>query len=266
MNSARASSAAPAGLWGWAWSGALTGLLVGVLSMAPARWLAALVRQASNQQLEMNDARGTLWQGSTQLVFSGGEGSRDAVKLPGMLQWQMQPGWGGLSVQLRADCCTVQPLQLRFEPLGWDGLRLRLDDSQSHWPAGLLSGLGTPWNTMQPQGQLSFTSRALVLEWSPSRLQLAGTLQMDAKDISSRLSTLQPMGSYRVSLIGGAATRLQLETLEGSLQLSGQGQWYGHTLRFEGEASAAADRIDALSNLLNIIGRREGARSIIKVG
>ena len=37
-------------------------------------------------------------------------------------------------------------------------------------------------------------------------------------------------------------------------------------MRFDGEASAAPGREDALSNLLNIIGRRQGARSLITLG
>ena len=48
--------------------------------------------------------------------------------------------------------------------------------------------------------------------------------------------------------------------------LSGNGQWVGKRLRFTGEASAAPGREAALANLLNIIGRRSGARSIITVG
>ena len=40
----------------------------------------------------------------------------------------------------------------------------------------------------------------------------------------------------------------------------------GHCAHFTGEASAAPDREAALSNLLNIIGRRQGVRSIITVG
>ena len=40
----------------------------------------------------------------------------------------------------------------------------------------------------------------------------------------------------------------------------------GWRLRFEGAATAQADRIEALSNLLNIIGRRNGASSLIKIG
>ena len=74
------------------------------------------------------------------------------------------------------------------------------------------------------------------------------------------------MGSYRITLNGGSTSTLQLETLEGALQLTGSGQWVGSRLRFSGTASAAPDREAALSNLLNIIGRRRGAQSIITIG
>jgi general secretion pathway protein N len=84
--------------------------------------------------------------------------------------------------------------------------------------------------------------------------------------MASRLSTLKPMGSYRLSLQGGATPGFTLETLEGALQLNGAGQWVGGRLRFEGVATATPDRLDALANLLNILGQRDGARSIIKVG
>ena len=74
------------------------------------------------------------------------------------------------------------------------------------------------------------------------------------------------MGSYRLDLNGGASPTLRLATTQGPLQLSGNGQWVGSRLRFTGEASAAPDREAALSNLLNIIGRRNGTRSVITIG
>ena len=74
------------------------------------------------------------------------------------------------------------------------------------------------------------------------------------------------MGSYRITIMGGGSPTLQLQTLEGALQLSGSGQWVGSRLRFSGVATAVPDREAALSNLLNIIGRRSGARSIITLG
>ena len=233
---------------------------------APARWLAALVRQASDEHVVLAAPRGDFWQGSAQLVFSGGTGSRDAMALPGQVGWRIRPSWNGLSLQLNAECCAQQPLQLSVMPAGWGGVRLALADGQSQWPAGLLAGFGTPWNTVQVQGQLVASTQGFTVQWRQGALSMAGRVQLDATKISSRLSTLQPMGSYRLTLQGGTSSTLELNTLEGSLQLSGQGQWVGQRLRFDGTASATPESVDSLSNLLNIIGRRNGATAIIKVG
>ena len=97
-------------------------------------------------------------------------------------------------------------------------------------------------------------------------MAMAGQLQIDAQELASRLSTIKPMGSYRLVITGGALNSLKLDTLAGALQLSGSGQWVGGRLRFNGIASATPERLDALSNLLNIIGRRDGVRSVITVG
>ena len=157
-------------------------------------------------------------------------------------------------------------MRLDLHWLRWNGVQITLADHQSNWPADLLSGLGTPWNTVQVRGQLSATSRDLQLQWTPGQLQMQGQLQLDAQSIASRLSTLVPMGSYRLTIAGGASPSVLLQTLSGSLQLEGQGQWVGQHLRFSGVASAAPERVEALSNLLNIVGRRDGARSLITLG
>lgn len=251
--------------WAWALAGALLGLLLATLVNAPARWLTTALQGAAQGRLVFQDARGTVWNGSAQLVLAGGAGSQDAATLPGRLAWLIRPGWSGLLVRLQAECCMQQPWHLSLLPR-WGGARLVLADSLSQWPAQWLTGLGTPWNTVQAEGQLSLSTQGLMLEWAAGRMSVAGRAQLDAAQISSRLSTLRPMGSYRVTLLGGATPSFQLETLEGSLQLSGTGQWVGSKLRFEGVASATPERLDALSNLLNIIGRRDGARAIIKVG
>ena len=65
---------------------------------------------------------------------------------------------------------------------------------------------------------------------------------------------------------GSPTPELKLSTLQGPLQLTGQGQWVGARLRFTGEASADEGSESALSNLLNIIGRRQGARSLLSLG
>lgn len=251
--------------WVWAVGGMVLGVLLSVLLFAPARWVAAAVRQASGGQVLLENARGTVWSGSAQLTLTGGAGSVDVATLPSRLGWALRPGLTGFAVRLEASCCLAQPWALRLEPR-WSGLHLNVSDSPSTWPAQMLAGLGTPFNTVAPQGQLALTTQGLTLNWAAGRVQMTGLAQLDVQDLSSRLSTLRPMGSYRVTLSGGAAPELLLATLQGGLQLSGRGQWLGGKFRFVGEASSAPEHQLALSNLLNIIGRRDGARSIMKIG
>ena len=251
--------------WGWAAAGLLVGTVLALAVFAPARWLAQAVQRATAGQVQLADARGTVWNGHSRLVLTGGAGSSDAAALPGRVQWRLRPTLNGLSAALGADCCTTAPLQLRAA-LGLGSARLDVADGVSMWPAALLAGLGTPWNTLQLDGELGLSTKGLSVEWSAGRLALSGRAELAAARISSRLSTLRPMGSYRITFNGGATSTLQLATLEGSLQLSGEGRWVGSRLRFEGVASAAPEREAALANLLNIIGRRSGARSIITIG
>ena len=251
--------------WAWALLGGLLGGLLTLALFAPAQWLASAVAQASGAQVQLAQARGTLWNGSAQLVLTGGAASQDRAALPGRIDWQLRPTLSGLRASLSAACCTDSALQLQVQ-LRWGGANITLADSQSQWPANVLAGLGTPWNTLQPQGKLALRTTNLQADWAAGRMVLSGQAQLDALAMSSRLSTLAPMGSYRFALQGGEVPTLTLQTLEGSLQLSGSGQWIGQRLRFAGEASAAPEREAALANLLNIIGRRSGARSLITLG
>ncbi|OYT91117.1 MAG: general secretion pathway protein GspN [Burkholderiales bacterium PBB3] len=252
--------------WIWAWAGAGLGGLLALGFWAPAHWLAAAGSQASQSQVTLLNPRGTVWDGTAQLALTGGSGSSDTVALPGRVEWKIRPAWGKLHLHVLATCCTPEPLQLEVQARGLRAATLTLADQQSTWPSSLLVGLGTPWNTLQLQGKLQLRTTGLSLDLNPETAALAGRVQLDATQVSSRLSTIKPMGSYRLSVLGGTTPSLRLETLEGSLELSGAGQWVNSRLRFEGIATAQADRIEALSNLLNIIGRRNGAQSVIQLG
>lgn len=251
--------------WTWAAAGAALGLLAALIVFAPARWLAAGVANATRGQVLLADARGTVWDGSAQLVLTGGSGSTDAAALPGRVSWELEPRWDGVAARVRAECCTPRPVDVRAH---WRlaGARLQVGDSSTQWPASVVAGLGTPWNTLQLDGEVRIATQGLSVEWSAGRPAVAGRAELVALRVASRLSTLRPMGSYRITLQGGTQATLRLETLEGSLQLAGTGQWVGRRLRFRGEASAAPEREAALANLLNIIGRRSGARSLISIG
>jgi general secretion pathway protein N len=241
------------------------GLLLAALLFAPARWLASYLESATQGRVQLADVRGTVWNGSGQLLLTGGAGSNDTLALPSRLDWTARPRMDGIMVELSTACCTTRPVGVRLRPrIG--GIHMAVADGQTQWPAALLAGLGTPWNTLQFEGELLLSTQGFSVEWTEGRLAVAGRAELRAQRMSSRLSTLRPMGSYRITLLGGPTPALELETLEGALELSGSGRWVGSRLRFSGTATAAPGREEALANLLNIIGRRSGARSIISIG
>lgn len=249
----------------WGIAGALLGLAIGAVVFAPAAWLAAMVHRASHGQVQLVQPGGTVWQGDARLVLSGGSGSRAAGVLPGRVHWRLRPGLPNWRLVIDADCCTTQPLVAELAP-GLGRWQVTVAALASRWPASVLTGLGAPWNTVQPRGQLQLRTQALSLEWVAGRVQIQGTATLDAIGLSSGLSTLRPIGSYRLQLVGHGLTsppQLVLETLEGSLKLSGRGQWNGARWNFRGQASAAPEQELVLGNLLNIVGRRQGARSDI---
>ena len=260
----------------WVMVGIVLGAALSLMVWAPARWLADGLSRASNGRLLIAETQGTVWRGSGVLVLTGGPGSRDASVLPGRLAWRLSPSTaGGLGMVLHAAqaCCLNGELALVFRP-GWGRLQIELRPQPGwigQWPSSWLGGLGTPWNTLQLGGQLRLLSQGLSVDSVQGRWRLNGSADLELQGMSSRLSTLPTLGSYRLRLqadpagAGGAA--LQLSTLEGALQLSGDGLWNGNRMQLRGEARAASPAEEAaLGNLLNIIGRRQGARSVISIG
>jgi len=262
--------------WSWAVVGAVMGGLTALLIHLPAQWLAQALFKATQGQVQLQEAKGSVWQGSGKLVLTGGEGSRDALALPGRIHWQTGMSLNSVNLpqfnfNLNAPCCMTQSARLSLQaPERLQVWQLQVDDHQSQWPAHLLSGLGAPWNTLEPEGTLRLETKQLRFNLQTQPALLQGGITLTAENMSSKLSTLKPMGTYQINLGGASAANplpsLSLTTQSGSLLLSGQGQWQGSRLQFRGEASAVPEHAAALSNLLNIIGRRQGARSLLSLG
>jgi general secretion pathway protein N len=252
----------------------LLGACLALVIQAPAQWLAQGVARASAGRMVLNNPQGTVWQGSAQWVLSDGQSRTSKtqsadVALPTRVHWQWRPTWHptdglALTLRLHAGCCTPEPLTLSIAPV-WRGVSVRVADHLGQWPARWLVGLGAPWNTLQTEGQLQLSTQQLQLTVRSDAVHLSGHAQLDVMHLSTRLSTLRPLGNYRVVLSGGDTIGIKLDTLEGGLQLQGQGQWLNQRLLFKGEASAQPEFEAALSNLLNVLGQRQGAKSIMEL-
>jgi general secretion pathway protein N len=145
------------------------------------------------------------------------------------------------------------------------------------WPMGWLVGRGFPWNTMQPGGLLTLTTHRLSFTQRDREWRSTGSAQVDIRQASSRLTPLPALGSYRVLIQpdastektpGQGATRalVWISTLDGALLIDGRGIIGPGGMRLRAEAHAAPGSEAALENLLNLIGRRNGALSAISIG
>ncbi|SCC95853.1 conserved hypothetical protein [Thiomonas sp. X19] len=211
---------------------------------------------------------GGIWHGQVELVLRWPELAAAPLRL------RAQLGVGGWSLrQLAASARdAATPAAQAFEetkdrsrvastPLG--GVRSRTSGGTQAWqaqlPADLLEGLGTPWNTLALQGRIGLSLRHASLESAAGRLRLNGEIRVDAADMSSRLSTVAPLGSYILRIHGdGANAGIDLSTRSGPLILAGHGVWNGQRLQFDGTARAGAGQEQALANLLSLLGQREG--------
>ena len=264
----------------WGKWGAALGALLGLILFAPASWLAQGVVDLTGGRLLLAESQGTIWQGDAVAILTGGPGSRDARAVPGRLAWRIKLKGLGVRVALQQDCCLPTPVVLDILP-GWGRVRaeLKLNPAGNeaelptvgpvgHWPAAWLGGLGTPWNTLQLGGMLRMNTRNLAFEWVQGRLRMEGQADLALDNVSSPITTLERLGSYRLDVLGDNQGQMQLNltTVDGSLQLTGQGTVGPGGTRFRGDATAVEADRGALDNLLNIIGRRSGDHSVISIG
>jgi general secretion pathway protein N len=286
--------------------GAAIGLVAGVVTSLPASLLANAVASATNDQFLLAEAEGTVWSGSAITVLTGGVGSRDASVLPTRLEWTLRPRWNGLSLHLTQDCCLAHGMDLsvrrtldawqvdvispdeRDKPAttaekttpgtgGPDAAALAAATPLGQWPMGWLEGRGFPWNTIHPGGVLTLSTHNLSFSLKGGHWSTLGSTQVEIRQASSRLTTLDSLGTYRVLIQpdpstqirpGDGATRalVWISTLEGALVINGRGLIGATGVRIRAEAQAAAGAEAALNNLLNLIGRRNGASSAISIG
>ncbi|MFT4196562.1 MAG: type II secretion system protein N [Pseudoxanthomonas sp.] len=261
--------------WRWAIAGAVIGGLAVILWQLPAAWIIApAVARASGQRLQLLAVQGSVWNGSAVVALTGNDGKLESLALPGRLQWRLRPAWDrraligiGLAADLDQPCCLQGPARLR---IAWTPRQLVVDMPAIAWkgPAAWLAGLGTPWNTIAPEGLLTLTLHNASFSQTEGRPAFSGQAMLEVHDVVSRLSPIHPLGSYRLALTGraGKTPRLEMSTTSGVLQISGQGTFANGYLHFNGQAQAAAGHEAALANLLDIIGRRQGAISVISFG
>jgi len=219
---------------------------------APAAWLGDWME--TRGKFRLLDARGTVWHGSALLGISNG---RETTLIPGRIEWTVD----ALAPQRIAGRVShpwlAAPLAVAIASDG-----ATFTKGSARLPAGVLAGTGAPFNTLRPGGLLE-------VSWTDSRVRagvLTGEVQVDWRDAQSALSTVVPLGTYRVRLKGtGGVPTIDLATLAGPLRMQGKGTMEGSRIRFNGIATAEPAMQGALNGLLGLLGMRSGDKVLLAI-
>lgn len=245
-------------------------LLAGLLSMAltvvafcPASWMGLLLERQTGGRLSLGDAQGSLWKGSA--FIGGAPGSTEAVTplLPGRFSWTFSPAvlLGQVDLRLENSAALLQPVRLHGSWRQW-----QVTPGSLTLPAERLAGLGAPLNTIQLAGQMRLAWGVLQVARQGDKIDLAGSMTLEMRDIASRLSAIKPLGAYDLTMLWqGQQAQIGLKTVRGPLLLSGSGSLVNGRLQFSGKAESEAGQEERLANLLNLLGqrRKEGNKDII---
>ena len=223
---------------------------LGLIATAPATLIDARLQQASDGGLRLAAASGTLWSGTGLIEI------RDANRRAGIaksIAWRIRPAYllqGKLLYEITLDHA------IQHFPLTISLSRIEVADADINLPAAALS-LGVP--KLAP---LELTGDMLlhIARLAFGRGSVHGNATLQWRGAGSAFTRISPLGDYELRLESeGATVRASLRTLQGPLQLDGQGSWTrGANPAFLGTARIAPEQRQQLAPLMRMIALERG--------
>lgn len=195
---------------------ALCTYILALIATAPATLVDAGLQRASDGKLRLTEAQGTLWSGSGLIEIRDASGRIGLAKL---LAWQFRPGSAlrarlGYQVEFGQESIPF-PVTIFWSRIEFKQADIRL-------PAAALS-IGIPkLAALDLTGDVNLHVTSLSL----GRYSVLGNATLQWLTAGSALSPVSPLGNYELRLSGiGHEVHATLHTLQGPLQLDGQGSW-----------------------------------------
>ena len=229
---------------------ALGAYMLWLAATAPASLLDYGLEQASGGRLRLAESQGTLWSGTGQIEL------RDRMHRSGVARsvaWQVLPAYL-LRGQLRCEV-GLDLVPKRF-PVTISPAGVEVADADVNLPAAAL-GLAEP--KLAPLGLTGDVWVHIArVAFRANAVQGAATLQW--RGAGSAYTPISPLGDYELRFEGeGATVRATLRTLQGPLQLDGQGSWAsGRNPTFLGTARIPPEHQQQLAPLMRMIALDRG--------
>jgi general secretion pathway protein N len=264
----------------WIYLAILLLCAVVVLMQFPVRWVSGFLGEQTACRVVLQEPMGRIWQGSAALGFSEtnaiGGGCKPPLAQTERMQWKTHCQITGLRCTTEIQFAALDKPQT----LNWGWRQpLTLIANEMTLPATILEGLGNPWITLRPRGDLharwtdltwNFSKGGEVIGIGAGAEESSGVMRIVIRNLASPISPVRPLGSYEIQAnLAEQRASWVLSTTAGPLLLKGQGEigrsLNGKGLQFSGEASADPDAEDALLGLLSLLGKKEGSTYRLKL-
>ncbi|MFY9327465.1 MAG: type II secretion system protein N [Georgfuchsia sp.] len=233
----------------------LTGLglvayALGLIATAPATLIDARLEQSSAGALRLAEASGTLWSGTGLIEIRDANRSRGIAK---SIAWNIRPAYllrGKLRYEVTLDH-AAQHFPVTVSPS-----QIEVISASINLPAATL-GLGVP--QLAPLG-LSGDMLLNIPRLAFRRDSVQGNATLQWRGAGSAFTRVSPLGDYELRLEGdGATVKGSLRTLQGPLQLDGEGSWSNNRNPvFSGTARIPPQHKQQLAPLLRMIAVERG--------
>jgi len=216
--------------------------LIGLFAFAPASLMGSALERASGGALTLAQTRGSLWNGSGVALLR----KKTHYQTLGSYRWNLKL----FSAALQVQAGEAAPMTVRYVPFSG---RINIDNLRVTLPVSIIEIAAPQLGPYGLQGSLETSGDHLTLDAAG----INGQITMDWLHAASALSTIRPLGDYRILLQGNGGTLdAQLSTLSGKLLLSGKGGFDKTSgMRFNGTAQAAPGTAETeLNEMLHHIG------------
>lgn len=237
------------------WVGGVVVSLIILVWQFPARWLLSSIGTQTQCKVMIESPNGSIWQGSAAIGFSepaiDGKSCRPALAVTERFYWDMSCQPLSLTCKVTVETPALsKPLQISMKPGA-----ILVTDNEARLPAQILEVLGAPWTLLHPRGQLHARWSDLLFETPNAN----GSIRISLNELISPISQIQPLGSYDVQAdLTAQGVNYTLSTSKGPLLLQAQGTVNNQGATGQGEANATPEMKEALTGLLNLIGKRQG--------
>ncbi|CAM3736828.1 type II secretion system protein N [Polynucleobacter arcticus] len=253
------------------WPVLLLACLTVMIYQLPVTWIGGALANQSACRVILHQPTGTIWQGSAALAFSepnaSSGGCREPLSVTERFHWLSSCKLSSFSCVTELQFAALEQTQL----IHWSLAKTQILANEIKLPANILEGLGNPWSTLRPRGDLGarWTDINLINFESSNagNTSASGVIRIIISKLTSPVSPVKPLGAYEISAnIGQDGVNWTLSTSSGPLLLKGQGgfgnpgsnQGSNQGMHFSGEASASPEAQESLIGLLSLLGKKEG--------